>query len=379
VFAAETWYIDQEQHLHFPLTLASTYPSKVYPGRQHHGLLCLCSPSLWPLVSQIRVSEFSISISLLGHTVLGVYTPPGLPCPRFTTALTGWSTPSVIVGDINVRFGPSWGDTRSGPADRLLACGQVSALFHLQHLRPASGFARTDHVFIKHGLDPRLVICDAPFSTDHRLLQLSLSIPLGSSSSPSEGLTGLRRYYLKYLDDPGVVGQMLALYQCFAPGLDSLLHSFLGGLGGLQPDARQEAVDQTEQVLVDAVSLIAEECLGSYEVAEARRRPDRMHLMIGKAASVADATRLYKRAFRTQGTQVWIRSRDPSRTPLQDAISFYSEVFAQPNPAWQPDNLVGDHFFAVGDVEISTLFTADLVRKLISRYPCGKSCGSDSV
>src|SRR5208337_568416 len=45
VFAAETWYIDQEQHLHFPLTLASTYPSKVYPGRQHHGLLCLCSPS----------------------------------------------------------------------------------------------------------------------------------------------------------------------------------------------------------------------------------------------------------------------------------------------------------------------------------------------
>ena len=119
VFVAETWYIDQEKRMHFPLILASTYPSKVYPGWQHHGLLYFCSPTLRPLVSQIRVSEFSVSVTVLGHTILGIYAPPGLSCHRFTAVLTGWSPPSVIVGDMNVRFGPSWGDTSTGPSERL--------------------------------------------------------------------------------------------------------------------------------------------------------------------------------------------------------------------------------------------------------------------
>ena len=379
VFLAETWYINQLEYLRHPLTLASTYPSRVYEGRQHHGLLCLCSSSLRSLVSQVRTSEFAISVSILGQTILGVYTPPMISAQQFTAALTGWSMPSVIIGDINTRFGRTWGDTTTGPSERLLAVRQISSLFHLQHCRFTSGVSRVDHALVRQDLTPRLMACDAPFFTNHPLLDLSLLVPDGSLASTSDGLGGLWRYYLKYLDDPQVVARMLALYQHLASGMGDLLHSIFRTLGRLSPAERQEAVDCAEQMILDVVSVIAQECLGSYEVSKARTRPDRMPSVIGKAASITDAIRLYKRGFRVRGVRVWIESRDPLKTPIQDAVDFYSEVFAQPNPAWRPENVLSEHYFAVGDLEIGDSFTPDLVRKLISGYSPSKSCGSDSV
>jgi len=118
IFLAETWYIDQYNHLSHPFTLASTVPSKVYEeGRQHHGLLCLSSPSFRPFITSIRTSEFSISITAFGQTILAVYAPPSLSQHQFHNVLQGSSPPAVILGDINVRFGRLMNDTKSGPAE----------------------------------------------------------------------------------------------------------------------------------------------------------------------------------------------------------------------------------------------------------------------
>ncbi len=97
------------------------------------------------------------------------------------------------------------------------------------------------------------------------------------------------------------------------------------------------------------------------------------------AGTVLAAIRLYKRGFCTSGSRVWIESRDPLRTPIADAVEFYSGVFSQPRAEWQPENLKGEHFRAVGDLEISRLFTAEQVQESIDRYPSDKSCGEDSA
>ena len=379
VFLAETWYIDQHQYLGHGLTLASTSSSRVYTeGRQHHGLLCLCSLSLRSLVTQLRVSEFSISVTVLGHTILGVYAPPSMVAVQFGALLRGWTPPSVVIGDINVYFGKRFGDTTSGPSERMLEVQRTTLLFHLQHCRPVVGRTWVDHVLARRDLGPVMSVVEAPVDTNHPLIELNISLPLGVGHVP-EGSQGLRRFYLKYLDNVQVVVRMVALYDHVAAGIEALVCSAIDELRGFSPEDRQVLVNDVDKAILTAVTMVASACLGTYQVAEARRRRDRMPERLENAESVLAAIRLYKRGFRVQNTQVWVESRDPLKTPMVDAVDFYTEIFSQPNPAWRPENLRGEHFFAVGDAEISGLFDTDSVQELIERYPADKSCGSDSA
>ena len=103
LFLSETWYIDQVEHLSHPFAFASTIPSKTYTtGRQHHGLLCLCSHQIRTLISYSHTTEFSILLSISSQNILAVYTPPGLSNHQFLTVLKGSRNPSIIIGDLNV-------------------------------------------------------------------------------------------------------------------------------------------------------------------------------------------------------------------------------------------------------------------------------------
>src|SRR5271169_4326249 len=65
LFLAETWYINQMEHVANQLTLISTTPARNYDaGRQHGGMLCLVHPDVRPLVSSLSATHYTISIQI---------------------------------------------------------------------------------------------------------------------------------------------------------------------------------------------------------------------------------------------------------------------------------------------------------------------------
>ena len=76
------------KYMEFSWTLANTALSKVYDhGRQHHGLLCLCSPSFRSLMTEVQTSEFSIIVSILDRVILEVYVPSNMMISQFLSLL----------------------------------------------------------------------------------------------------------------------------------------------------------------------------------------------------------------------------------------------------------------------------------------------------
>lgn len=81
LFLAETWYINHDAVMAHPLSFLSTpIPVSTQPTAGHlpHGMLCLLSPSLRPLISTFSSSEFHLVIHLPGVILTAVYLPP--PC-----------------------------------------------------------------------------------------------------------------------------------------------------------------------------------------------------------------------------------------------------------------------------------------------------------
>ena len=111
--------------------------------------------------------------------------------------------------------------------------------------------------------------------------------------------------------------------------LDSLFQIISTQLPRFSPSDRQGMLDDIDKMILESILLVAEECLGSYEVFEAKQRPDFMPSKLGRSSSIQDAIRLYKRGFRMKGINYHIESRSSDITPIEDVVQFFSEVFSQ--------------------------------------------------
>ena len=153
LFLAETWHISLRPN---PLTLISSPPpsSPNLVGRQHGGLTVLISPNLRALVTGVAApSPYLLDISLPGLLVRGVYVPPSLSAYQLKMILdVSFSGHLLIVGDINTRFGATFGDSTSGPRDKMDEVEFLCQKWSLTHLRSSSGLTRVDHAFASHPL-----------------------------------------------------------------------------------------------------------------------------------------------------------------------------------------------------------------------------------
>ena len=383
LFLAETWFVSgYDRYLCHPLALSATpLVNKRQGMRQKGGLLVLVSPYVRSLVSSIAVTEFTLSLTLLldgmPRTISAVYLPPSLKCVQIWPLLDSLSSSSILLGDINTRYGSMWNDAVSGPADRLIMMQRFQGMSSLLHIRPTSGFARVDHVFVASScmasFMPRLDIVDLDgVSSDHSCL--SLSVSLGPAPIlPSRRSFQVTRFYSRYLDFKLTACQLVELYE-------HLWNSSSLPLYACRAVPSQEVVNYVDAWLLDMVLVTCEEVLGSYDSTAVQAQPDRSLVddlgpsKRGDRVPDQVAISIFKRARRVDRHDHLLVSRSTSTTVIEDAVDYYSDLYG-PSPV---ASLSPAHLDTASSTLVD-LFEEDSIANAIRRYPSAKSPGSDGI
>jgi hypothetical protein len=95
---------------------------------------------------------------------------------------------------------------------------------------------------------------------------------------------------------------------------------------------------------------------------------------IEQASAHDVAVRLFKESQR--GSVVPLKSRDPTKTPLDEAFAHYNEIFGTRSPAFDNDPEDVDYGFIQ---EEQSLQIKHLVKQVIMKYPLCKSGGPDQI
>ena len=201
LFLSETWYIGQHRQWRDQSFFASSINRNVNRysmGRQKDGLICLIRASLHHHVSLVERTAYSIHIQLRDLSILGVYLPPSLDIEEFVGVLTPEKRPSIIIGDINVRFGVAFNDTETTPVIRREAIGNLKQSRRYLHKVPDVGITRVDHVLCDAGLSLRFEVAEAPISTDHPMMKVVVQSNAVLEQSTE---TGVCRFRLNRLKD----------------------------------------------------------------------------------------------------------------------------------------------------------------------------------
>lgn len=140
LFLAETWFVERGMDTRDRrLICTSTKPAKPIRGRHTGGIYLIGTAAARAMTSPDPVvSEHSVSVTINGMILSGVYFPPSMTVDTMGTILRNLSTSSVIVGDLNTRFR---GVRRSGkqpvgPPERLRAFASFQRVYGFRLLEP---------------------------------------------------------------------------------------------------------------------------------------------------------------------------------------------------------------------------------------------------
>ncbi|KAL1914174.1 uncharacterized protein VTP21DRAFT_10259 [Calcarisporiella thermophila] len=380
IFIAETWYVDYDAMLQHPATYLHTpfpsYRDYGIPGRQHGGLLAMVDPRLHPQITQNNITEYSILFTLNSIRICGVYFPPNIP--RHLP-----SQPAVIMGDINTKF-----DGRQrGPLERIdLFCDYVAkwSLSPLTLEAEEKGRNMVDHTFVHSDLvmNVNYSAIDPPVDTDHLyLLQLVVEIPVENNAFrglPSQA--SIPRYYLKYLEDAPTLRLFQSTYSHLTRTLTQPLANLATFFANSQPEEAQEVIEEAEGHLLHAIQLCAESILGTYRPQERRQDPDHLFEHLKTCRNTHDALRALKRAQRVNGMKGYIQSKDPAKSPMEEAREHYSRVFQYPIGV-QDDSPPPLPLASTLErkEEVASFFSSIDIIAFIRSYPQQKSCGADAI
>ncbi len=141
----------------------------------------------------------------------------------------------------------------------------------------------------------------------------------------------------------------------------------------------REIVDGVYQIFTDQIYNICDQFLPSYEFTErvnkpTTRKPRDWEQEIAAASTHDVSVRLFKESQR--GATVPLESRDPTKTPLEEAFAHYNEIFGKRLPAFdnEPDDI--DYSFLEDEPPLNI---KNLVKPVILRYPLCKSGGPDQI
>src|SRR3954471_10748311 len=336
IFVAETWFRELPRCRASPafVTHSPPPPSSARIPRGQGGLMCLAPPSHHSALANISSTPYSITIHLPLVCLHIIYLPPSLitkPGVNLLTICQPPRTPAVLFGDFNCRLGKNSGDTVASAPEVKRILGLIGQQYHLRRVVLQGKITRTDHVYASAPTHCDVIAIDPPVETDHpSALSFTTTTPI------AENPNTLRRFYLKHLDDPLNVFRIQEAWEELGPKLSLAITSTkLPSLPTLPQ--RQAYVDACDALLLEACLTIAEDCIGSYEVAEARKRVDRSLEKIARVESPSEALRIFRRSCRTKPT-VRIESRSPETSIIQDATNFYQETNRQPSPSLHPNN-----------------------------------------
>ncbi|PUU78317.1 hypothetical protein B9Z19DRAFT_1065154 [Tuber borchii] len=314
LFIAEHWYQHHKLRLSHPLVYCSTsLPSRSSNnpprGRQHGGIYLLVKPHIRCLIQSTTCSTYSITVSLSGIRLAGVYYPPySISNDIIENDLQNIGSIDLLLGDINTKFHPNiflaTKHSKVPNSDRAILFENWTAKTNMLHISDQLQYNIShkipDHAFTSVHSQPKMTLFLLPteslqFRTDHKNLLHIQYLPTSPpettqdhppSSSWVPALPGPLRFHVQRLKQPHI----LLHYQKHWSMVQQLFTAF--------KESESFDIDMLDAILCSAVQAVAESVLGSYEPAESRKQPDNCGKRLVNQLDIASSIQLLKR---TQG------------------------------------------------------------------------------
>ena len=399
LFLSETWFPKGFNYMSHPYSFIHTpYVKFNEKSRQSGGILVLVSLRIRPLIRFHQVTSHGILLDVDGTKLLAVYLPPSLSQDGIIRALDPFKNYSLLFGDINVRFkGVSHNKSvsvqtlqdfwhhwltqnafsMSTPDTSPLSITQRHRdVFNNSHSQllssrflPMVGDSyclfpncELDHFFHSNTIQPEVQLLGSTqfnLKTVHQYFVRS-TIPLVNSLE-TELREGLGRFHLEKLEKPGI---------------SELLADAWSKLDA-QIDWNIKDVDVYDSVLLNSLQAVAEEILGTYDILNRRKAPDKFQPFLNSQLSATAAVRLFKRKQRNSNPSLIIQPEQDNHTVLDECITKFESLFLTDTPTIQlPPLSIKDKSF---QSELKSLVTPNKVSKFIKHYPKDKACGVDSI
>ena len=388
---AETWQMFGEfSHPNY-LTHTTPTPHRTV-GHQNGGIVCFVSNRIRQLIHSLVVTEYSIRFNLLSHVILIVYLPPSMTHQRVLRELSPPQTRvSLIIGDINTRFGNTYGNTSSGPQQRIDVVHLVSQLHKISLLRPEPlADPGPDHILSTSCLKAKYSVKSPPVRSDHHLvLESNWELPIYGQQSEEDQWQqqhSIRRFNIRLLRDPLIAAEFRTYASTSLLYLWTHLDKLSRNSNTLDSTTLKSLVDDYDFIIMRTIGAAAEHVLGSYDSNQIKKSYESRRTLadtvinpepptVKQTISALETIRLWKAAQRWDGATIF--NKDPNMSAIEETEQFYSTLFSQQHPDLQCNNELKPPL--QGDPLLVAYFDDESVYLRIKKYSKAKSSGSDSI
>lgn len=345
IILAETWNTNAPTYLQHPYFIAHSIPIPPPTGarRGQGGILVLANPNLHCHISTPLITEHTIDIQIGPLRIrTGYYPPKSMNTTVFQHEIQYQShLIHLFLADFNVRAHNSptiqFPNNFPTPTSRLQTLSNWLYTNNF-HLVPTDAPSGNDHVLATNEME-YVSASYSPFPpeagySDHGLLAVELPAQhLGLAPAAMNPAVATRRFHLRkllscdpYNQTPRVLqktfSHIWAKTQLDRAESWARIDNHLATQGWL---ARRTALDDIEGILHDTIMATSEAVLGSYDVAEMKKKIPVPLVTADSELRAHNAIRQYKRLQRGQPST--IVSSEPSRTAMSEANSQFSRTF----------------------------------------------------
>lgn len=344
-------------------------------GHQNGGIALLVSRSLSSNILELSLSEFSISFSLANEYIKAVYLPPRLSLSEIELILRPkLERITILLGDINVRFGKMLNDKKTWNTDRGRSI--ISLLEnHGLYLRPSKKkYSGNDHVFSRKKEEwEYLTLPKLQFRTDHGMIDLSTH--LNKDISHRKILGQERRYALSLMKDPAFRDVLKADWQSSQP----LLIELIGKTRYELQSGKIKSYHTTAEIINTLYMVIAEEILElcdrnfpQYDPEAIKSKDENHQALKDSKCSTLSAIRHFKKAQRMHTQSQKFKSLQ-NHDVLTEAYDYFSEIYERKENA--PQQYWNDDLVKTSSWRTNAKQVSDIIKK----YSSSKAAGPDNM
>lgn len=373
------WYEEYQFYKESNLLLAeSRTPTTARKhGHENGGLVLIGNSQSKQLVYNITKETHYLYFHFGHLRVAAVYLPPSLSDQEVKTILA--SIPNdcnTVIGDINVRFGTSFDDIATHPGRRQAILTWASER-RLQHVKPSQGKCKTDHLFTSVKNDFQYLATE--INSDHGRMKVTF---IQDQEIRTESLAQpVRKYALKKLQDAKTQKALKSRWsENITVQITNLIRAAQVSIEEIasQPNSRQKIraiADGMYAIFTDQIYGLCDEYLPQYRHTDKPKQGKQRNYEeeIGLITQHDKAVRLFKESQR--GATVDLRSRDPNKTPLEEAYNHYNGIFGTRLPEFNNEPKEVDYSFLNDDC----FDIRPMVIPVTKRYPSCKSGGPDQI
>jgi hypothetical protein len=357
MFVAETWHQSDERLRAHPNVLAiSPEPHRSPLSRGKGGLLIMAHSNIKHLVKSIATREHSITATINGLRVCGIYLPPSMDA-KFL-----WSTLSqipakvdIVLGDVNATLGKF---TSKSHRERCDVLSKWASTMGLSLKSPDSKIrsSEIDHVLARPSIIcQNYIVSKAPYDTDHPLLSIDVIIQTKRDTKHSI------RYNIHKLESEPICKRFFELVEQKA---QALMAKFSNPCPIPLPK-----INDLDKDLLFLLQSSLEETVGTYI-------PSGLYTCGSHPKPIcrdtSAAIRVVRLAQRESNAKCELCAKDPSLSPEEEAVRYFTAVYKQ-TTCYAPEK------WLPSSPQSPNLETIDSVCEAIKGYPSNKSPGIDGI